>query len=397
MSQSNRAQAFINSRREYIQEKAPMYYTTTPGDIHHRERVVNMSSAMFKFFDFAQTTLSANAMVDRVIENQVSAEFDVSHLYAPKNKALRPDILRVEKAWDEQITPQANRIYCSYHLGSYRLIVGYLLSKGVDVALLVTDDVMQQQIERIYDFHQEICTKEPFGKLTFFNAESFNGISDAVDFYQAGGSLLIYIDGNSGIGGMGRNDNRLLTVDFLNRQIKARKGVAFLSRVLMADIFPVFVRNNDDGTRSLITSTPIKPNRAIAKSEYIEQTTKHLFDILAREINREPESWEGWLYIHKVTCTPQHPEHQQLQAPTQQDIDPFALYFNDNAFALLQYPGATVLLNIRQFKFHVLSATAVRAIRFVREKQNVLHVVKQNLVEELIRSRIILQGASNEQ
>jgi KDO2-lipid IV(A) lauroyltransferase len=399
MTLSNDAKAFIEQRDEFIKGSAPMYYAANPGDIHQRERVINMSSAMLQYFGITNSIEDAAELSCTVIENQVSAEFDVCNLYEIENKKLRSEMLLVDKDWDLLVTPKQQRIYCSFHLGSYRLIVGYLLSKGINVGLLVTDDVIQKQIKRIYDFHQDIQSKEDFGNLEFFNAESFKGISEAVDFFQHGGSLLIYIDGNSGIGGMGRNDDRLLTVPFVNRNIKARKGVAFLSRALMTDIYPVYVRNNKDGSRTLITEQPIIPDKGIKKSEFIEATTRQLFNILGKEVLRDPQSWEGWLYIQKVTCSPEAEENLNGILPQckPKDINPDELVFNSNEFTLLQYPSATVLMHIKQFKFQVLSASAIRAIRFVNEKQNVLHVVRKDLIEELINKKIILQGAPCEQ
>ncbi len=399
MTISNFAKSLFIERDEYIQNNAPMYYTNTPGDIHHRERVINMSSAMMKYFGMVQSQEAAAELSCAVIENQAGAEFDVCNLYDPNNKGLRSEVLLVDKEWDQRVTPEKNRIYCSYHLGSYRLIVGYLLSKGIDVALLVTDDVIQKQTERIYDFHRDIKSKEDFGSLKFFNAESFEGITEAIEFFQDGGSLLIYIDGNSGIGGMGRNDDRLLTVPFFNRYIKARKGVAFLSRVLKTDIYPVYVRNNKNGSRTLINEPPITHSVKTKKSVFIEDTTKHLFNILAKEVQREPQAWEGWLYIQKVTCAPQVEEqvHHKKALSVTRDTNPETLTFNDNEYALLKYPAATVLMNIKQFKFQMLSASAIRAIRFVNEKQNALHVVRKELLEELVNKNIIVQETTYEQ
>lgn len=398
MQLTDPAKALIDQRQQYVEEMAPMYYAATPGDIHHRERVINFSSAMLKYFGQCYTSEEAEFISTAVIENQVGTEFDISHLFEYQHRSVRDELLLVDRFWDQQITAQQNRIYCSYHLGSYRLIVGYLLSKGIDVALLVTDDVIQKQMQLMTDVYRDMNCKDDFGKLIFLNAESFDGINEAINFYEQGGSLLIYIDGNSGIGGMNRNDDRLLTIPFLGRRVKARKGVAFLSWVLKATIYPFYVRNNQDGTRSLIFETNIVLDRQLNKVEYIKQTTHKLFQILEREVRREPAAWEGWLYIQKVTCVPQEPvvKTSANQPELLAEAEPDELVFNHHKFAILKYPAATVLMNIERFKFQILSAAATRAIRFVRERQNVFHVVRKELVAELIKNEIILQEVKYE-
>lgn len=392
-------QDFINNRAIYSQTASPQYYANTTGDIHHRERVIQLAIAMLTYFGVKESRLTLSEMAENIIINQSVTEYDSSYLFKQCNHHLFNDLLLLDDE-AQQIDFSNKRIYCSYHLGSYRLIVSYLLARGVNIAMLVTNDVAEQQILSIMIQHEEIAHQYPrCGSLNIINAESYQGIDDAIEFYQGGGSLLIYIDGNSGVGGMNRQDNNLLTIPFLSREIKARKGVAFLSHLLAAEICPLFIRNNENGTRVVVHKQSIMPATKQNKKHYIKDTTQALYRILESEISQNICTWEGWLYVEKSACPPalSNKENTRNNSLQLSQIGELNLVFNETEYTVLQYPTTSVLMNKDKLCYQILTSNSARAIRFAQERRNVQHVVSRACINSLLQQKIlIVEGASNE-
>jgi KDO2-lipid IV(A) lauroyltransferase len=394
------ATQYISDRNTYCQTAALRYYTNTPGDIHHRDRVIQLATAMLSYFGVERDAAKREEIINTIIINQAVADYDNNALFRLGEEYLLNELLAVEGEHGATNNFKQQKIYCGFHLGSYRLIVGYLLSQGVDLALLVTNDVIEQQVENIMtlrDSYAESCPT--FGTLKIINAESFQGINDAIEFYQQGGSLLIYIDGNSGVGGMNRHDSNLLTIPFLNKEVKARKGVAFLSHVLSAEICPLLIENKSDGSRLVNLKKSIIPTKGHEKRRYIKETTQSLYQVLEQEIIKNISAWEGWLYIEKSTCPPMKPciNHSQKHKSGLRKIATKNLIFNDAIYKVLNYPNASILMNVEQLSYQVLSNNSARAIHLAQKHEDLQNMVSNDCISTLIQKDIlIINGASND-
>src|SRR6185436_1408835 len=97
---------------------------------------------------------------------------------------------------------------------------------------------------------------------------------------QNGSSLLLFVDGNTGVGGAGRQDEKLCRIDFFGRKIFARKGIAYFSRMFNAPIIPVvsyYEKSEEEKNYFLEFSDSIFPDKSIPKEEFGNKLTQQLY------------------------------------------------------------------------------------------------------------------------
>lgn len=105
--------------------------------------------------------------------------------------------------------------------------------------------------QRVYDtqkdsFEQSLSDLvDDRTNLVFVNVEKRSGLISLFKYVRFGYSLLVYLDGNSGIGGMSRDDEKLEDFHFFHETIKIRKGVQFLADKLSLDVMPVLATLGD--------------------------------------------------------------------------------------------------------------------------------------------------------
>lgn len=180
-------------------------------------------------------------------------------------------------------------IYAALHLGCYEEVVTYLLKDGEKVCIPVTNRVYKEKTTSYYD-GLSIRGINP-SNLIFVDIESSLGFWKLIHYAKEGYSLLCYIDGNSGIGGMNRNDTKLERIQFFNIQLHVRKGIEYLARLLGREVVPIY---------SFIEEYEHKPWIAVmppVKAKKDESITKCIWDVFHNAIWQNFLQWETWLYI----------------------------------------------------------------------------------------------------
>lgn len=181
------------------------------------------------------------------------------------------------------------RFYVTLHLGCYEEIACYLIHKEGKICVPVTERVYKQEIEH-YNVKLRNRGINP-SRLIMVNIESNTGLMQMIRYAQAGYSLLCYIDGNSGIGGMTRNDSKLEIVHFFNTTIHVRKGIEYMAKVLKSEVIPIYTYIEDISYQSkIIFMPPIEKNPNYSLTESLWQNFLHV-------IWKHFWQWEAWLYV----------------------------------------------------------------------------------------------------
>ncbi|OON68373.1 hypothetical protein [Hymenobacter sp. CRA2] len=215
---------------------------------------------------------------------------------------------------------QRPRVFCTFHLGSYRVIHHFLLRHQVRFTLVVDRATLEQQGEK---FEQLRAQNPAFqgGEFRLLDAESPSIGRQMMREVKAGRSLLFYLDGNTGVGGMHRQDDKLALIPFLHGRIYARKGIAFLAHLTGTPIVPlVSFRHSADELETHFFPA-IEPDQALPREQFAVDTTRHLFGLLEPTVRRYPEQWEGWLYMHHFADVHGlREQHPPLPSPAPEEL-----------------------------------------------------------------------------
>lgn len=189
----------------------------------------------------------------------------------------------------EYAISQSPRIYITLHLGCYEEIAAYLVEKEGKICVPVTERVYLQETGH---YNANLAKRGmACSQLVFVNIETSTGLRQMIRYAQEGYSLLCFIDGNSGIGGMTRSDSKLERVRFFNTAIHVRKGVEFLAGILNRDVVPVYSYIEDISFQPHIVFLP--PVEKIFKQSF----TDCLWRTFSRIIWKHYSQWEAWLYV----------------------------------------------------------------------------------------------------
>lgn len=251
-------------------------------------------------------------------------------------------------------------IFCNYHLGSYRALLGFLVKEGVDFALLLDDRTYTEQGEKINESIRSLM--EAAGRsITFsmFNVEDASSMMRIGQWLHSGRSLVAYLDGNTGMGGIySQAKDVFLRFDFMGMPMKNRKGIALLSYFTKVPVIPsisYFVNKQD---APLLEFYPaVSPGAFTNKDVYILNTTLHLYGILEEKLRQYPSQWEPWLYIHKFLDTDELKKRRaQFARPHisryRPDMD---MEFNREQYAIFRMAEVPYLFNRMLYTAHQVS------------------------------------------
>ena len=193
-------------------------------------------------------------------------------------------------------------IFCTFHLASYRLLNTLLGIHEVPFCLLTDKDYIDSQGEKSKDIFRRACEAH-LGKcdeeLEILNAEDKRIGLQLIRRIRSGKSIVVYLDGNTGVGGFYRDPSSLIKLSFLGEILYARKGAAFVSHVTDAPIVPVIGYRKDCLKREYTFLEPINKNKDEDREPYCERTVKYMFGLLEEYVKSDPAQWEGWFYVHK--------------------------------------------------------------------------------------------------
>jgi len=257
-------------------------------------------------------------------------------------------------------------IFCTYHLGSYRAIIGLLARLGYDFSLVIDQQVFDTQEPAIRQVVKTV--NEHFNTHSDFdliNAEEFNAAMKMIKQLKQGRALVLYIDGNTGTGGVFRHDEKLGIVNFFGKRLFARQGIAYLSFLSNIPIVPVIsyregLENSDSiSIKNIVLEffEKIDPSSSRSKKIYCTETTQHLYDLLEQRLEEYPLQWEGWFYVHKYFDEQALPSSNAKPKTNEQKKDRSQLVFNEERFGLFTFGQQYFLFNNETYQTFVISET----------------------------------------
>ena len=188
------------------------------------------------------------------------------------------------------------KIYCSFHLSSYRLCMLYLLTNNIPITLIASQNVIKEQGSLIMQLHRMFSKNPPD---SIIDANKPSSIFSMIGELRKGRSLFVYVDGNTGaLDDRNANEN-LLKIDILNSHIKVRTGISYLSKITGTPIVPIISTRDTDNFPKIELLAPIYPENNESKRRYIERSIKELYLVLNKRLVKYAEQWEAWMYLYK--------------------------------------------------------------------------------------------------
>ncbi len=196
-----------------------------------------------------------------------------------------------------QFIKQTPVIFCTFHLGSYRVVNTFLAHHNIPFSLVISNDVMQQQSVGYKEGYEKLYNGYLFEELSLINAETPQAGLQMMRDLKKGKSLLIYIDGNTGA--IKDDHEKSSMVSLLKGSIYAKNGVAFMSHAAKVPIIPVVCYRKGLDDIRLRFFDVIYPNLEKNRQEQAHELTQLLYDRLGSVLTEYADQWEAWLYLQK--------------------------------------------------------------------------------------------------
>jgi lauroyl/myristoyl acyltransferase len=261
----------------------------------------------------------------------------------------------------EEAEKKKPKIFCAYHVGAYRGVIGILAKAGVDMAMLVdTPTYIKQKDEIIRTIALINRQSGHNSRIEVLDAESPDIGREMARALLSGLSIVAYLDGNSGAGGIYKRGPKSLRLPFMNMEIFSRTGLAMASYAMRAPVVPIMSYYHTEGEVRLPKYhcfDPIAPSATpVPMQTYVAQTTKKLYDILDTYLRRYVDQWESWLYVHKfLDFEALEEQYKQAQATAYEHrIISDKLVFNKAHYGLFRLNEDPYLMNKLTYKTHKL-------------------------------------------
>ena len=288
-------------------------------------------------------------------------------------------------------------IFCTYHMGSYRLLNSILAVSGIDYSLVTDSQYIREQGEgtkKIFKaVKREFQQKE--SDLDILDAESPSIGLQAIRKLKTGTSLLFYIDGNTGVNNHRDNRENFARIKFLNTPYYARKGIAYLSFISKTPIIPIVSIRTGWLERKIHILPSIEADESDNKENFCHSATQKLYDILAKYLKQHPEQWESWIYVHKSIDTeetnkvfvPSFIDENTLKSP---------LVFNSGEYELMNFGNQHILFEKETLKIHTISSQFHEVLssfgnpRILTSLNFSEFTVSEQAIKELLERRILV-------
>lgn len=243
-------------------------------------------------------------------------------------------------------------IFCTFHLGGYRAVLAKLLHAGYPLALVIDNRTYRQQKDFLEGVAAAIAreTGQP-AVLDILDAETPDIGRRMALAIGRGRSILIFLDGNTGVGGIYNRTGRQLKVRFLAGEIYSRTGIAMLSHALRVPIIPIvsyYRENRGIRVPQYWCGDPILPqDRQLPQDDYVRVVTGELYDLLASVVKQYPDQWESWFYFHKFLDLDalRREEERWLAEPRLAPNPEIEVVFNQSVYGLFRLEDSGYLFH----------------------------------------------------
>lgn len=288
-------------------------------------------------------------------------------------------------------------IFCTYHVGSYRALIGLLAKSGIDFVLASGANMYQQQKDKIIEYvrtFQQTAGKEAYFDLVDVSAA--NATLELTTQLLKGRSLVAYVDGNNGVGGVYQRDDSMLRLNFLGKPIYSRKGLSVLSFLTKRPLIPAisYYQPVDGAEETLATLRfypPIVPPLAReARERYFEEATTQLYGVLEQNLQHYYNQWEGWIYVHKYldfeSLKATEPDEPDLRAAAARET----LLFNKERYGLFKIDDDGYALDKLKYTTVKLPASLFDGLSELERDRSLLDTLPPALLEDLVARRLLV-------
>ena len=195
--------------------------------------------------------------------------------------------------------PVSPFIIISFHYSAYSSIINFLLYNGFDVTCLASQKLINKHKERV-----EVCCEIMNAVYGLNSKIKFVCANDSDSLIRLGTSkeelsssnkkvILLFMDGNIGSKKL-INFDRLVKVNFLERDVYVRKGCALLAKSLGLPIYQVLIDETPNGELYIDILDYVQ----LLKSS-MDDFVRRSYCNLERKLKEDNYfKWECWLYIH---------------------------------------------------------------------------------------------------
>jgi len=271
------------------------------------------------------------------------------------------------------------KIYCSFHLSSYRLCLLYLLTNNIPITLIASQNVIKEQGSLIMQLHG-IFSKTPPDRIIDANKPS--SIFSMIGELRKGRSLFVYVDGNTGALDDRHANETLLKVDILNSHIKVRTGIAYLSQITGVPIVPIISTRDTDYFPKIELLSPIYPESNESERRYIERSVNELYLVLNKRLVKYAEQWEAWMYLYKFAEKKVSIEKELRKMAEQESFS-----FNRKRYLVWNNNNQCYLMDNCDFSL----ITIDQEIRTILEKNKIYSSeIPRDLLQKLVKKEILI-------
>lgn len=189
------------------------------------------------------------------------------------------------------------RIYATFHFGSYKAISQYLVNKGQKLLLIIDNSVYKSQ-KKVFEDLANITIRNSINKngdFKIFNVKNIDTIFKLKRLMNEGYSLVVYLDGNSGLSEKQDFSKGFSKIPFLKDQMYVKNGIQFIAKLTKALFIPV-ISHRESQNIILEFFESIDFSKTENKSV---DAISYAYQLLEKKLLLYPEQWECWLYMHK--------------------------------------------------------------------------------------------------
>ncbi|MCK8492467.1 hypothetical protein M0L20_11440 [Spirosoma sp. RP8] len=293
------------------------------------------------------------------------------------------DLVKTSGAQELLTKLDSPRIYCTYHLGSYRILTSLLFRRGVDCVLLLGSNANRHQGEGMIE-HAEGLRKK-YNLTNIFRIVEANSPSAGLTVLRelkAGRSLIVYVDGSPETAPEPGEEDKFISVPLGDRRVLTRKGVAYLSHATGVPIVPVVCYRQPDLRNVVHCLDPIRPIRHSDRDMYCQEAMTQLYKAFWPYLKRYPAQWEGWTYINSF-LEPEEPKR------TEQGRWPARPRFNQDRYTLCDLEKAPILFDRRLYQTYEITEDLRDLLLNINSVDSVEGLVGKDMFGELMEMEVL--------
>ncbi|UTW62385.1 hypothetical protein KFE98_20665 [bacterium SCSIO 12741] len=263
------------------------------------------------------------------------------------------------------------KIIVTFHYSSYRLFISCLIAWGIRFKLVADNNFITNQGDQATESYDRIAEhfKADLPELEIINAETRTVILKCKEALKDGFALVFYADGNSGVGGMTRDNSNMVKIPFLDHSIYVRKGIVTLASIIQAPITTVLLDRdiwNNEFSFDIRENIPFPINRK--NEDEIRVCNQALFSVLEQHLKTKPGPWEGWFYYHNFV------DFDEFDTPTATERKCTDSLFNHLGFGVGVMAGNF---------YYILNKQTLRLVPISKEVfENLNTVIRENRITE---------------